>query len=198
MKHVRLENDRYVETIDSGLNNCLSVSANIDQTGRAFIQDTVMSMFDEGCVALVPIEASANPNETTSFDVLSIRTAKIIQWYPEHVRLDLYNDRNGRHEELTLPKSVVAIVENPFYEVMNKPNSTLQRLRNKLALLDLHIHPIGGSDGDLTHFVALVNIAHRNKAHTLPKHSFRDTYIVSVSSHLRPRSPLWCRDRTLW
>ena len=134
--HVRLdENDRYSETLDSDLNNCLSVEANIDQTGRAFIQDAVMSMFDEGCVALVPIDTDRNPDDG-SFSIETIRTGKIIQWYPHHIRVSVYNENTGQREEINVPKNTVSIVENPFYAVMNEPNSTLQRLVRKLNLLD--------------------------------------------------------------
>jgi hypothetical protein len=125
-----------VETIDSGLNNALSVEANIDQTGRAFIQDVVMSMFDEGCVAIVPVDTTINPTVSGSYDIQTLRTGRIVQWYPEYVRVSLYNDREGRQEEIILPKKVVGIVENPLYAVMNEPNSTLQRLVRKLNLLD--------------------------------------------------------------
>jgi hypothetical protein len=138
VQHIRLdENDRYLERIDSGLNNCLTLEANIDQTGRSFIQDIVMSMLDEGCVAIVPVETTLNPEVTGSYDINSMRTAKILEWYPEHVRVYIYNERTGRKEEILLPKSMVAIVENPMYEVMNEPNSTMQRLKRKLALLDV-------------------------------------------------------------
>lgn len=135
--HVRLDDEnRYLETISSGLNECLSVSANIDQTGRAFIQDVVMSMFDEGVVAIVPVDATINPAVSTSFDISSYRTAKILEWFPRHVRVRIYNDREGRFEEKVVPKSVTAIIENPFYAVINEPSSTMQRLVRKLALLD--------------------------------------------------------------
>ena len=135
--HVRLdENDRYIDKIDSTLNYCLTVEANTDQTGRAFIQDAVMSMLDEGCVALVPVEASANPELTGSYDIYSLRTGKITQWYPKHVKVSVYNERVGRREEIVLPKSSVGIVENPLYAVINEPNSTMQRLIRKLNLLD--------------------------------------------------------------
>lgn len=135
--HCRLdENDRYKEPINSGLNNCLTLESNIDQTSRAFIQDAVMSMFDEGCVALVPIDTTSNPNNTNSYDILSIRTGKIITWFPNHVTVSVYNDRTGLKEELTLPKDKIAIIENPLYSIMNEPNSTLQRLIRKLLLLD--------------------------------------------------------------
>lgn len=135
--HVRLdEEDRYLETIKSGLNNCLTLDANIDQTGRALIQDIVMSMFDEGVVAIVPVDASINPAVSTSFDIITLRTAKIIEWFPRHIRVRIYNDREGKFEEKVVPKSVTAIVENPFYAVINEPSSTMQRLIHKLALLD--------------------------------------------------------------
>lgn len=137
INHVRLdENGRYSETIKSGLNECLTLSANKDQTGRAFIQDIVMSMLDEGCVAIVPVDTTFNPKVTGSYDITSMRVGKVIEWYPDHVRVRLYNDRKGEKEEITLPKSMVAIVENPLFAVMNEPNSTLQRLIRKLNLLD--------------------------------------------------------------
>lgn len=137
IKHVKIdENGRYIETVDSHLNDALSVEANIDQSGREFIRDVAMSMCDEGCVAIVPVDTTLNPNVTGSYDVLTMRTAKILQWYPKHVRVSLYNEETGKHEEVTLPKSMVAIVENPFYSVMNEPNSVLQRLVRKMNLLD--------------------------------------------------------------
>lgn len=137
LQHSRVDqNGKYLEPINSELNQCLRLSANIDQTAREFMTDAVLSLLDEGLVAVVPVDTSVGILDNNSYDILSIRTGRVVQWYPEHVRVDCYNDRNGRHEEITLPKSVVAIVENPFYEVMNKPNSTLQRLKNKLALLD--------------------------------------------------------------
>lgn len=137
IKHCRLdENDRYIESIDSGLNNCLSLEANIDQTNRAFIQDAVMSMFDEGCVAIVPVDTTDDPTKTNSYDVLTMRTGKIVQWYPDKVRVNLYNERTGNKEEITLDKRMVSIIENPLYAIMNEPNSTLQRLIRKLVLLD--------------------------------------------------------------
>lgn len=138
IRHSRLdENGRFSEEINSGLNNCLSLSANIDQTGRAFLQDAYMSMLDEGCVALVPVDTSIDPRYSSSYEIETMRTGKIVQWYPQHVKVQLYNDRKGEREEVMLPKSMVAIVENPFYEVMNKPNSTMQRLARKLNLLDV-------------------------------------------------------------
>ena len=114
----------------------MTLETNIDQTSRAFIQDVVMSMFDEGCVALVPVDTSTNPNITNSYDILTMRTGKVIQWYPNHVKVSVYNERIGKKEEITLPKNTVAIVENPLYAIMNEPNSTLQRLMRKLVLLD--------------------------------------------------------------
>ena len=138
IKHVRLDdNGRFTEEINSGLQNCLNVEANIDQTGRAFLQDVVMSMLDEGCVAIVPVDTTLNPNLSGSYDINTMRTAKILEWYPAHVRVRLYNDRRGIHEELTLPKANVAIIENPLYAVINEPNSTMQRLIRKLNLLDV-------------------------------------------------------------
>lgn len=137
IQHVRLdENDRFKEVIESGLNNCLNLEANIDQTGRAFVQDIVMSMLDEGCVAIVPVDTTFNPKETGSFDISTMRTGKILEWYPQHVKVRVYNDRKGEKEDIFVPKSTVAIVENPFYSVMNEPNSTMQRLIRKLNLLD--------------------------------------------------------------
>lgn len=138
IQHCRLdENGRFIEPIDSCLNERLNLEANIDQTGRAFIQDVVMSMLDEGCVALVPIDTSDDPNVTGSYDILSIRTGKIVQWYPSHVKVRVYDDRSGQKREIVLPKRSVAIIENPLYSVVNEPNSTLQRLIRKLALLDV-------------------------------------------------------------
>lgn len=138
IQHCRLdENGRFLAPIDSGLNYCLNTSANIDQTGRMFIQDAVMSMLDEGCVALVPVDTNLNPKDTNSFDILSLRTGRVVEWYPAHVRVNLYNERTGRREDVTLPKSTVAIVESPLYSVINEPNSMMQRLIRKLALLDV-------------------------------------------------------------
>ena len=137
VKHVRLDiNGRFLEEMDSHLDDCLTTEANIDQTGRAFIEDVVISMLDEGYVALVPVDTTTNPLRTDGFDVLSLRTGKVVQWYPQHVRLRVYNELSGQKEEITLPKEKVAIVENPFYSVMNEPNSTLQRLIKKLSLSD--------------------------------------------------------------
>lgn len=138
IKHCRLDkNGRYVEDIDSGLNNCLNLEANKDQTGRAFIQDVVLSMLDEGCVALVPVETTIDPKSSNSYQIDSMRTGKITEWYPDMVRVRLYNDRTGEKEEILLPKSQVAIIENPLYAVVNEYNSTMQRLIRKLSLLDV-------------------------------------------------------------
>ena len=137
INHCRIDNNgRYVETINSSLNNCLNVEANIDQTGRAFKQDIVMSMLDEGVVAIVPIDTSMNPTVTNSYDILTLRTGKVIEWFPNHVTVRVYNERKGYQEDIKLPKKMVAIVENPLYAVMNEPNSIMQRLVRKLSLLD--------------------------------------------------------------
>ena len=137
IQHVRLDaNGRYIETIDSGLNNCLTLEANLDQTGRAFIQDAVMSMMDDGCVALVPVDTDINPAITDSYKILSIRVGKILEWYPAHVKVRVYNEKTGNKEDIIVPKKTVAIIENPLYAVMNEPNSTMKRLTRKLALLD--------------------------------------------------------------
>ena len=150
LRHVRLDqNGRYKETVKSGLNNALTVEANLDQTARAFMQDVVTSMFDEGCVAVVPVDTTIDPNVSSSYDVSTLRTGKIVQWYPEHVRVQLYNERTGLKEEVTLPKRIVAIIENPFYSVMNEPNSTLQRLIRKLILLDAIDEQSGSGKLDL-------------------------------------------------
>lgn len=136
--HVRLdENKRFVEEIKSGLNNCLTTEANIDQTGRAFIQDAVLSMMDEGCIAIVPVDTTTNPDVTGSYDINSMRVGKIVEWRPRHVKIELYNDRKGVKEEVVMPKEAVAIIENPLYAVINEPNSTMQRLIRKINLLDI-------------------------------------------------------------
>lgn len=138
IKHVRLdENNRYSEDMNSGLNECLSVRANIDQTGRALRHDIFLSLMDEGSIAIVPVDTSANPEDTTSYDILSMRVGKIIAWYPQHVKVKVYNERTGEREDIIVHKQSVAIVENPFYAVMNEPNSTMQRLVRKLNLLDV-------------------------------------------------------------
>ena len=150
IKHVRLdENGRYTEEINSGLQNCLNVEANIDQTGRAFLQDVVMSMLDEGCVAIVPVDTTINPNVSGSYEINTMRVGKILEWYPAHVRVRLYNDQKGIHEEVTLPKSTVAIIENPLYAVINEHNSTMQRLIRKLNLLDVVDEQSGSGKLDL-------------------------------------------------
>lgn len=137
IQHIQLDdNNRYIETIDSGLNRCLNLSANIDQTGRAFILDAVLSMFSEGIVALAPIDTEKDPNTNETTWISTIRTGKIVDWYPQHVRIRAYNEQNGRNEEIVMAKSAVAIVENPFYSIMNEPNSTMQELIHKSALLD--------------------------------------------------------------
>ena len=137
-KHCRLDTEnRYLDDIESGLNNCLTLESNIDQNARAFIQDVVMSMLDEGAVAIVPIDASADPLKTDSYDIGSWRTAKIIEWKPRYVKVRVYNDRTGNKEDILYPKRCVAIIENPLYSIINEPNSTMQRLKRKLALLDV-------------------------------------------------------------
>lgn len=150
IQHCKLdENGRYIETVDSKLNNCLNLEANIDQTGRAFIQDVVMSMLDEGCVAIVPVDTTLDPNVTGSYDVETMRTGKIIQWYPEHVKVRVYNDRTGNKDEIIVHKNTVAIIENPLYAVINEPNSTMQRLIRKLNLLDAIDEQSGSGKLDL-------------------------------------------------
>lgn len=137
MKHVRLDDqDRYLEDINSGLNNCLTVEANIDQAGRAFRQDMAMSLCDNGVIAIVPVDTTVDPRMTSSYDIITMRVGEIVQWYPQHVKVRVYNEQKGRREELVLHKKQVAIVENPLYAIMNEPNSTLQRLIYKLNLLD--------------------------------------------------------------
>lgn len=150
VRHCRLDDDgRFMEYIESPLDNCLTLEANIDQTGKQLIQDIVMSMLDEGVVAVVPVETSINPAVSSSYDILSMRTAKVLKWYPEHVRLKLYNEKTGNKEEVTLPKKQVAIIENPLFAVMNEPNSTMQRLVRKLALLDAIDEQSGSGKLDL-------------------------------------------------
>ena len=137
VQHCKLDKDgRFVETINSDLNSCLNLEANIDQTGRAFIQDVVMSMFDEGSVAIVPVDTTDDPEITSSYDIQTMRTGKVVEWYPTSVRVKLYNDRKGQKEEVVLSKKAVGIVENPLYAVINEPNSTMQRLIRKLNILD--------------------------------------------------------------
>ena len=136
--HVRLDDEgRFKEPIKSNLNNCLTVEANIDQTSRAFMLDVVISLLDEGCVAVVPVKTTLNPNNTESYDIEELRTGRIVEWFPKHVMIRLYNDETGMYQDVTLPKSQVAIIENPLYTIMNEPNSTMQRLIHKLSLLDI-------------------------------------------------------------
>ena len=150
INHCRLDEDgRFIEYVNSGLNNCLNQEANIDQTGRAIKQDIVMSMLDEGVVAIVPIDTTLDPKVTGSYDILSLRTGKILEWYPAHVKVKIYNEKKGYYEELILPKNMVGIVENPFYSIMNEPNSTLQRLIRKLNLLDAIDEQSGSGKLDL-------------------------------------------------
>lgn len=138
INHVRLDDQgRFSEIIDDGLNRCLTLSANMDQTGRSLIQDAVMSLLDEGCIAIVPVDTSANPNLTSSYEIYSLRVGRIANWYPDRVTVDLYDETVGRHREVTVLKRNCAIVENPFYAVMNEPNSTLRRLVRKLNILDV-------------------------------------------------------------
>lgn len=138
IRHVRLDDDgRYVEDIDSGLNQCLKLEANIDQAARHFRQDIALSLFDQGVIAIVPVDTTLNPRLTGGYDVNTMRVGRIVQWYPRHVRVDVYNEQTGRREEITLEKKFVAIIENPLYSVMNEPNSTLQRIIRKLNLLDV-------------------------------------------------------------
>lgn len=137
IQHVRLdENERFLEVIPSGLNSCLNLEANIDQTGRSFIQDIIMSMLDEGCVAIVPVDTDDDPDLTGSYKIETMRTGKILEWFPKHVRVRVYNDMTGQKEDIILSKSMVGIIENPLYAVINEPNSTMQRLIRKLNLLD--------------------------------------------------------------
>ena len=149
IKHCRLdENGRYIKDVNSGLNECLTLEANIDQTGRAFIQDVVMSMFDEGAVAIVPVDTNTDPT-MGSFDILSMRTGKIVEWFPRSVKVEVYNDRTGKKEQIIMPKKSVAIIENPLYSVINEPNSTMKRLVRKLNLLDAIDEQSGSGKLDL-------------------------------------------------
>ena len=148
--HCKLDEDnRFIEIINSKLNSCLNLEANIDQSGRAFVQDIVMSMLNEGCVAIVPVDTSRDPEVTDSYEIHTMRTGKIVEWYPSRVRVSVYNDRVGRREEITLPKDTVAIIENPLYAVINEPNSTMQRLIRKLNLLDVIDEQSGSGKLDL-------------------------------------------------
>lgn len=148
--HIREdEDDRFTDIIKSGLNNCLTLEANIDQTHRAFIQDYVMSLFDEGVVAIVPVDTTTDPRNSNSYDVLSMRIGKVIEWFPQHVKVRVYNDQTGEKEDIMLPKKMVGIIENPMFAVCNEPNSTLQRLIRKLAILDVIDEQSGSSKLDL-------------------------------------------------
>jgi len=150
IKHCKIdENGRLIEVLDTKLNDCLNVEANLDQTGRGFIQDAVLSMLDEGCVAIVPTDTTLDPKTTDAYDILSLRTAKILEWFPAHVRVKIYNEQTGHKEELILPKKMVAIIENPLYAVINEPNSTMQRLIRKLNLLDAIDEQSGAGKLDL-------------------------------------------------
>lgn len=150
IEQARLDkNGRYIESVKSGLNYCLKTEANVDQTGRALMQDIVMSMFDEGCIAIVPVDTTYNPYLTDAYDIRTLRVGKIVQWHPNHVRVRVYNERTGFYEEVTLLKSMVSIVENPLYSIMNEPNSTLQRLIRKLNLLDVIDEQSGSGKLDL-------------------------------------------------
>lgn len=149
-KHCRLdENERYKETIKSGLHNCLNLEANIDQTGRSFIQDIVMSLFDEGCIAVVPVDTKDNMLHTGTLDILTMRTGRILEWRPSSIKVQVYNDKTGRREDICLPKNKVAIIENPLYAVINEPNSTMQRLIRKLNILDVVDEQSGAGKLDL-------------------------------------------------
>lgn len=150
IQHVRLDdNGRFLYAMDSGLNRCLTVEANIDQTGRAFMQDIVISMFDEGCVAVVPIDTTLNPEITGAYDIDSMRTGRILEWYPNRVKIRLYDERDGTKKDIRLPKKMVGIIENPLYSVINEPNSTLQRLIRKLNILDAIDEQSGSGKLDL-------------------------------------------------
>lgn len=150
INHCKVDDEgRYKETVKSGLNDCLTVEANLDQTGKAFIQDAVMSMFDEGCVALVPIDTTLDPEITGSYDVNSMRTGKVIKWHPQHVEVSVYNENTGERQNVYISKRATAIIENPFYAVMNEPSSTLQRLTRKLNLLDVIDEQSGSGKLDL-------------------------------------------------
>ena len=150
IQHVQLDEDgRFISVVNSGLNNCLTLEANIDQTGRAFIQDVVISMLDEGCVAIVPTDTDIDPQDTSAFDVLTMRTGKVLEWYPAHVKVRVYNERIGEKKDIILPKNKVAIIENPLYAVVNEPNSTMQRLIRKLNLLDAIDEQSGSGKLDL-------------------------------------------------
>jgi hypothetical protein len=150
MKHVRLDqNERYSETMNTGLNECLTLQANLDQGARAFKQDMAETLFDKGVMAIVPVDTTLDPSQSAGYDIKTLRVGEIVQWFPKHVRVLVYNENRGEREEITLPKNFVAIVENPLYNVMNEPNSTLQRLRRKLSLLDFIDEQAGSGKLDL-------------------------------------------------
>lgn len=179
IQHVQLDKDgRFLETIDSGLNKCLTLDANLDQTGRAFIQDIVMSMLDEGCVAIVPVDTTINPKISGSYDIHSMRTGKIIEWFPKSVKVRLYNEENGKHEDLILPKSMVAIIENPLYAIINEPNSTMKRLIRKLNLLDAVDEQSGSGKLDL-----IIQLPYVIKTEARQKQA--DSRIKSIENQLR-------------
>lgn len=150
VQHVRLDkNGRFLSVIDDGLNNCLTLEANVDQTARSFIQDVVISMFDEGSLAIVPVDTTTDPNVSGSYDIQSLRVGQILDWYPQYIRTRVYNEQTGRKEDIVVPKSAVAIIENPLYAVINEPNSTMQRLIRKLNLLDVIDEQSGSGKLDL-------------------------------------------------
>lgn len=181
IKHVILdEEDRLKEVKKSSLNECLTLEANVDQSGRAFIQDVVYSMLDEGVVAIVPTDTEGDPIHSDSYDILSLRTGKVLQWYPMHVRVQVYNERTGKQEEITLPKKMVGIVENPFYSVMNEPNSIMQRLIRKLALLDLFDEKNSSGKLDLIiSFPHIINTERRKAQAESRKASIEDQLVNS-------------------
>ena len=150
VEHVRLDdNNRFVEVLNTGLNKCLTLEANIDQTGRAFIQDAVMSLMDEGCIAIVPVETTLNPNISGGFDITNMRVGKVLEWYPDKVSIRVYNEKTGQKQDIVMPKNTVSIVENPLYAVMNESNSTMQRLIRKLNILDAIDEQSGSGKLDL-------------------------------------------------
>ena len=150
IEHVRLDdNNRFVEVMNTGLNKCLTLEANIDQTGRAFIQDAVMSLMDEGCIAIVPVETTLNPNISGGFDITNMRVGKVLEWYPDKVSIRVYNEKTGQKQDIVMPKNTVGIVENPLYAVMNESNSTMQRLIRKLNILDAIDEQSGSGKLDL-------------------------------------------------
>lgn len=150
IRHVKLDEDgRFISIIEDGLNNCLSLEANVDQTARSFIQDIVISMFDEGCIAVVPIDTTTDPSKSGAYDIKTMRVGRITDWYPYHVKVNVYNERSGRREDIVVSKRAVAIIENPLYAVINEPNSTMQRLIRKLNLLDVIDEQSGAGKLDL-------------------------------------------------